>query len=303
MIDEYYFGTVERISPEAPVPIIKKTKHEYRLGGAGNVINNLKSLGTKAKLLCVVGKDEGGKIIEKLLPNNPIIETEEKPTIRKTRFLAHQQQLLRIDDEDLKPFSKELNKKIQDKIIEEIENTSLIIISDYGKGLINEENMELIKKEAKNRDIKIIVDPKKPNFELYKNTFLITPNVQEAKDILGKQELDFEEAGFEIKEKLKLENVVITRSEKGMSIYEENKDITHLSPQARQVYDVTGAGDTVIATIGAMLNKKINLKDACKIASYAAGLAVEKIGTATVSEEELKKKLEEKNEEELIKVI
>ena len=299
MVDEYLFGNVERISPEAPVPIIKKNKHEYRAGGAGNVAKNLLSTGTPIKLISIIGKDEKGTILKKIIPkkNRYFIETK-RPTITKTRFLAKQQQLLRVDEEETSPFDKKINNDLIKAIKKEAPKSKLILISDYGKGMINKQTMNAIKEEGRKNNLPIFVDPKKPNFELYKETYLITPNAKEASEMINTpiDKIDFEKAGKQIAEEYAIKNVIITRGEEGMSIQLQGETPRHFKATNHAVYDVTGAGDVVIATIVKSFMKGIALRDACEIANYAAGISVEKIGTTSISKEELKKVTREKNQ-------
>lgn len=278
MLDEYVFGKVERISPEAPIPILNVQSKKYVLGGAGNVAANISALGGYAKLMCFIGEDEDGKKIKEITEINKIklIPTFAKTTIKKTRIVSNKQQIVRIDQEET---SKKFFNK--DLVLKESENTDLIIISDYAKGAITQ---NLIDNLPKNK--KIIIDPKPKNKISYKGIYLITPNKKEALELSKCN--DIHEAGKKLQRELKA-NIIITRGKEGMSIF--NDGIKDIPTYAKEVYDVSGAGDTVIATLGLCLASNANLEEAAIIANYAAGISVEKIGTATVNINELKTRI------------
>lgn len=299
MLDKYVFGKVTRISPEAPVPIILENSRKNRIGGAGNVSANISSLNAENITLGVYGFDSEALEIEKLFlenTSNSLIRTK-RSTTTKTRFMAHNQQLLRLDKEDSSALDSEVNEQLLNQYNKLLSETDLILISDYGKGVINKETVTKIIQEANKQHIPVIVDPKKPNYEFYKGAWLITPNTKEAAEMLKQkiEDLDFESAGFDIARKYSVKNVIITRGSEGMSIYEHNQDAKHIKPTAKQVYDVTGAGDTVIATLAVTLQKGLGVYESAQIANYAAGIVVEKIGTTPINIKELSNKLKEKN--------
>ncbi len=291
MLDKYTYGRVERINPEAPVPILHVVDERYTLGGAGNVANNLISLNEPVYLMSVCNeKEEFGKCIKNLCEKRNIkyhFITDGRPTIVKHRFVAlgYNQQLLRVDYEENHPLDCNYSKMFVDKILEFSPN--ILIISDYAKGLITEGLMENIKKQFKGR---ILIDPKPKNINLYENVYLIKPNLKEASEIVGREiknnNNDVEKAGLDIMDKYNA-NVVITRSEKGSTLITIDGEIHHISTDVKEIHDVSGAGDTYIATLGYALSKNYDLVDAVKLANRASSIVVGKVGTATVSLDEL----------------
>lgn len=285
MLDKYIHGSVTRISPEAPVQVVKVEKESYVPGGAANVANNIAALGGTAILLGAVGKDPGAEILTRIL-NEKGVATEflvwNAPTIVKVRVVGQSQQLLRIDYEDETAINaQEISKKISKLAA----NADIIIISDYAKGTINEEVMKAALSSGK----KVIIDPKPKNFKLYKGAFLIKPNFSEAKEIAGISDI------AEISKKLKEQtgaNILITKGKEGMSLFETDGANLHVPTEAREVYDVTGAGDTVTAALALSIAAGAKLKEAALIANHAAGIKVGKAGTATVSAKELLQKFE-----------
>lgn len=283
MLDKYIYGDVSRISPEAPVPIVKIEQEFYELGGAGNVASNVASLGGEAFLISFVGKDEEGKILKECLEQKRIEYAldEEKITIQKTRVVGKNQQLIRFDKEEThkKIFSENLKRIIKDRA----EQAEIILVSDYAKGCITADLMELLTPYNK----KIIADPKPSNKELYKNILLITPNKKESLEMSGSA--NPQEAIFKLKEELN-SNILITLSEKGMMLLTDEKTIA-IPTYAREVFDVTGAGDSAIATIALGLAANASLEESAILANYAAGISVEKKGTYSVGIEELKNRV------------
>lgn len=287
MLDRYWFGEVNRISPEAPVPIAKINKIEDRPGGAANVARNIASLGGNVTLLSVVGLDEPSLVLEKLLLEegvDPLLKKDDTiSTIVKLRVVAKHQQLIRIDFED-KP-SHEILAEILDTYESIIEQFEVIILSDYGKGgLAHTTKMIEI---ARSHDKKILIDPKGRDYSKYLNATIITPNRSEMADATGSwnSEQELQQKAAKLKQDLNLEYLLVTRSEEGMTLFAEQ---THNYPTfAQEVFDVSGAGDTVIGTLGLMLANRIPITDAVSIANFAAGIVVAKLGTATVSKQEL----------------
>ncbi len=304
MLDEYIFGEVSRISPEAPVPILRVTKEESRLGGAANVANNVVSLGGNCTIIGQVGKDKiKDKIIKKLKDNNInnlLLERKDYKTTRKTRIISKNQQTIRID--------YELNKKIEEKHITEIIKkikkikANCIIVSDYNKGMITKNLMEKLKKLK----IPILGDPKPENIRFFKNCFAITPNLNEAKKFTKEKET--KKIGKKILDSLNT-NLVLTMGEKGAYLFElTNKSPVYLPTKAKEIYDVSGAGDTFICTVALSFAAGANLYECALIGNNAAGKVVEKIGTSTLSTTELKESFKEKdkkikNIEELINLL
>ena len=292
MLDVYKFGTVERISPEAPVPVILINNTEYRLGGAGNVANNLKSLGENVILFTQMNSsDVSGHTLMKLLRNRNIefhYIDDKRPTITKERFIAvnYFQQVLRADYES----SNDLDIKYTEELIEKINKIKnkfdIIVISDYGKGLISNELLEGLPKNKK-----ILVDPKPKNMRLYTNVFLIKPNLYEASKFLGykimNNDSDVSKAGKKIVSLLNA-NVIITRGAKGATLVTLDNEIVNYKQKSDKVHDVTGAGDTFISILASAMDNGYSLKKAVLFANRGAGISVNKFGTSTVTWDEIK---------------
>lgn len=293
MLDKYTYGKVERINPEAPVPIINVIDKKYAIGGAGNVANNIASLNHPVCLISSANlNDEFGKKISEMCTDNHIkckFVSDGRPTILKHRFVAvgYNQQLLRVDYEEKKPFSEEYIDQIIQNFKNLKEESRVLIISDYNKGLINQKLIDKVKNEFNG---KILVDPKPENIDLYKGVYLIKPNLSEASKILGmsiaNEDNDVEIAGLKLMEKFK-SNIVITRSEKGVSVFTKDGKIEHICTKIMDIHDVSGAGDTFIAILSYALDKGYELIDAVKLANRASSIVVSKAGTATVTLAEL----------------
>ena len=291
MIDKYTYGVVERINPEAPVPIINVVTEKITLGGSGNVAKNIASLREKVTLFSVCNeKDPFGKQVINLCKKKNIsfyFVTDGRPTIVKHRFIAlgYNQQLLRVDYEKKHALPFKISKNLINKVTKA--HLKVLIISDYNKGLITKELMEEIKKRFKG---KILVDPKPNNIQFYKGVFLIKPNLKEASLIVGRklknENKDIEKAGLEIMREYHT-NVAITRGSKGSTLITTNEKIYHIPTEVAKVHDVSGAGDTYISTLGYALSKKHDLLEAVKLANKASSIVVGKLGTATVSLNEL----------------
>lgn len=298
MLDKYLFGDAEKISQEAPVPIVNIKREAFVLGGAANAANNISSLGGKAFLIGLVGNDPAKQLLIKKLNeaninSDNILTDNSRTTTQKIRVLAQNQQLLRIDYEERSKSSPHIVKNIL-KSIKEIEGLEGIVVSDYSKGVITEELLVGVKEYAKEKNLFIIVDPKPSNKNAYKNVFLITPNLKEAAEMSGKiieTTEDVNKVGDLLVKELGCK-VLITRGKDGMSLFEEGKAPKHISTKAKEVYDVSGAGDTVIATLSLALSAGVNLESAVDLANHAAGVKVGKLGTAPVYAEELERSLE-----------
>lgn len=297
ILDHYIFGKVLRISPEAPVPIVEVTEESYRLGGSANVANNIVSLGGRVELAGVVGRDKEADLLKeqcliKGISFKGVINTD-KPTTVKTRIIAHHQQVVRFDKEDTRLLSRKEGEALISFIKMHKDVYDGIIISDYKKGVITE---QLVREIVKNYKGKFIaVDPKVGNFHFYKNSSIITPNKKEASDGAGIDIVDERtliKAGKELINSLHLQALLITRGEEGMSLFQRDKKsvrITHIPATAKKVFDVTGAGDTVIATFCLSYLSGASMEDSARIANYAAGIVVGHVGTATVTVDELLK--------------
>ena len=288
MLDRYWFGDANRISPEAPVPVVRITRVEDRLGGAANVAVNIAALGAKAKLLSVIGDDEAGNRVEELLNEKKIEphlhrDTELKTTV-KLRIVARQQQMLRADFEN-RPTRAVLANHLTD--FENLINESdVLVLSDYGKGGLD--HIARMIEIARAKSIPVLIDPKGSNYDRYKGATVITPNRAELAQVVGEwtSEEDLTEKAQALRKKLDLEAILLTRSEEGMTLF--NDSGAHSIPaQALEVYDVSGAGDTVIAVMATMIATGEPLTEAMRTANRAGGIVVGKLGTATVSFEEL----------------
>jgi len=298
MLDKYIFGSVDRISPEAPIQVVNVKKEKYIPGGAANVCNNLSSLGCRAYICGVVGNDEPGKILlsglsDKNIEGELVFMEEEKPTTQKIRIVSQNQQLLRIDYEDTACIKSMTEEKIIDFIKNDFNHFDAVIVSDYAKGVVTENIMDRLIKKAVEKEKKVIIDPKPKNKNFYKNSFLITPNLKEASKMSGifyEEEESIREMALSMVKEMS-SNILITCGDKGMYLMEKMGDAHHLPAKAREVYDVTGAGDTVIATISLCLAAGATLREAALIANYAAGIVVRKAGTATTTAEEIKREI------------
>ena len=288
MLDRYWFGEVNRISPEAPVPVAWINKTEVRPGGAANVARNIASLGGNVTLLSVVGNDDAAKDIETILTKDGVTHMlhrdESIDTIVKLRVLARNQQLIRIDFE--KNPSHEILLKILTDYENMLDNFDVIVLSDYGKGgLIHTMKMiELAKKHNK----PILVDPKGSDYAKYSGATIITPNKSELRDATGNwsNETELTEKALKLKQEMDLTYLLVTRSEEGMTLFTDTGNTTYPTI-AQEVFDVSGAGDTVIATLALMLANNIDIHQAVQVANIAAGIVVGKIGTASVNQQEL----------------
>ena len=295
MMDRFIWGKVSRISPEAPVPVVAVEKETFLLGGAANVVNNIHALGGKVNLCGVVGDDEmGQKIIKKLTETKiglqGIFVEQGRQTSTKTRIIAHHQQLVRIDRETTDHPRAPTSRNLSEFLKKNIEGFDGIILSDYGKGLLTKELIRTTIRKARETKKLIMVDPKLKNFFYYKGATVVTPNAAEASaasGILINDLSSLKSAGRMLLKKLGCDVLVITRGEEGMAIFEPRQEPFLVSTVAKEVYDVTGAGDTVIGTMALALGAGARVIEAAKLANYAAGIAVGKIGTATVSQEEL----------------
>lgn len=292
MLDDYIYGTVERISPEAPVPVVNVKEEKFVLGGAANVVNNLASLGAKTICFGVIGNDANGERLlgafaDKKIDVSGLIRDKERTTIVKRRIIGSNQQLLRIDWEDITPISTFLEYALLRNIESKIDELDAVILSDYDKGVLTPMVAKEIVKMCRDRGKIVTVDPKPKNAMNYYGATSMTPNRKEAKECLGMERAtNMEEVGKELKEKLKLDNLLLTRSEEGMSLFIEDK-IVNIPTFAKEVYDVTGAGDTVISVFTLAAASGVSWYEAAKIANTAAGVVVGKMGTSTVTKDEI----------------
>lgn len=288
MLDRYWFGEVNRISPEAPVPIVRVERREERLGGAANVARNAVALGVKTGLLGVIGEDEAGRNVEDLLRSSGIQSylnhDAQISTIIKLRVIGRQQQLIRVDFEE-KPSAHVLQDKLT-RFTSLLADFDVIVLSDYAKGSLV--NVATMIAAAKAQGKIILVDPKGSDFSIYAGASMLTPNKSELKQVIGewKSEQELTDKAQQLRRSLEIDALLLTRSEEGMTLFTE-ETVTHVPAMAREVFDVSGAGDTVIATMAAMLAEGCSMQDAVLIANKAGGIVVGKLGTATVTREEL----------------
>ncbi len=296
MIDSYRWGHVERQSPEAPVPIVNLEKKEDRLGGAGNVALNIKALGAKPILCSVIGEDySGNKLLELLRQENlctkGIIIDRTRKTTTKTRIINNSEQIVRIDDEDLFDIKNEQN--LLNLIYSKLDQVDVVILQDYNKGVLTKNIIINIIKKANQKNIPTIVDPKKKNFKKYKNCTLFKPNLKETVEGLNFKIDDLNDithAAKKLKEDIKCDIVLITLSENGICIHYNNKFV-HTKAIQRNIIDISGAGDTVLAVASLCYSIKMNYDDLSKICNISGGLVCEKVGVVTINKKELIKEV------------
>ena len=299
ILDHYVWGKVHRVSPEAPVPVVHVDSESYRMGGAANVYHNVMTLGGQAELCGVVGADQVGKqFLADIRRSSPgssgVFIDASRSTIKKTRVVAHNQQIVRFDVEQRHDISSQLAHKILRHVTSRLPDLSCLVISDYAKGTITEKLMKAIQKLANENDVPIVVDPKVEHMAYYEGVTVITPNHLEAKQAAGflpTQDVPIERIGVSLQQRLQCQAVVVTRGEEGMSIFERNGQSWTIPAVARQVYDVTGAGDTVVSTLALAISAKASLPDAAVLANQAAGIVVGMVGTATVTRSQLQEVL------------
>jgi len=299
ILDHYIWGRVSRISPEAPVPVVHVDSESLRLGGAANVFNNILALGGKADLCGVIGSDESGRMLLKELGSTRagrggVVIDQDRPTTRKSRVIAHNQQIVRYDVERRAELKPAMQRRILRYVESRLRELSCLVVSDYAKGVVSATLMSELTRLAGLRGIPLVVDPKVEHFSYYKGATVITPNHLEATQAAGVHGDDDQannEAGAIIRQRLGCHAVLITRGEKGMSLYEGEDVSWHIPALARQVYDVTGAGDTVIGTLALALSTGASMRDAATLANHAAGVVVGMVGTATLSAQQLSETL------------
>lgn len=296
MLDRYLWGNVERISPEAPVPVVSVTNETTNLGGAANVAANVQAMGADVMLVGVTGDDMMAEILKSNLADNNlkttglIVDTS-RPTTVKTRIVAHNQQIVRVDRELTSEISDSLVDQVISKINRQLGSIDGIIISDYGKGVITEKLLKALIPMAREAGKFVAVDPKEAHFMNYREVSVITPNHHEAGFISGKKitsESILADVGWNLMDLLSLDSLLITRGEKGMALFEKNRNLTIIPAEAKTVFDVTGAGDTVIATLTVARAAGASLQESAIFANAAAGLAVAQFGTARITKDELK---------------
>jgi rfaE bifunctional protein kinase chain/domain len=295
MLDEYWWGSVSRISPEAPVPVVEIERSEQKPGGAANVALNVAALGGTPRLVAVVGNDRGrellfGNLQEKGLDIDGLVVDPGRPTTRKTRIIGHHQQVVRADFESTVEVSPSVQAALWDMFTARLEHCQGVIISDYGKGVITSDLLCKIIEKTRAEGKFVVVDPKDTHFFSYQRATTLTPNHHEAGFVAGRRIRDEEtlrQVGFDLLNRLQAESLLITRGEQGMALFEPPDVLTHFPTRATKVYDVTGAGDTVISAVSMALAADADMKEAAYLSNFAAGIVVREIGTAQTTRETL----------------
>lgn len=300
MLDHYIWGDALRISPEAPVPVVKVQRESQRLGGAANVAHNVAALGGHPLLVAVTGADEGAALLHDALTKRGIdpghlVADRDRPTIRKTRIIARSQQVVRIDREEVGELGDVLFASLAGRIEALLPRVEAVLISDYGKGVVCERLLQRFLPLFRERGLPVCVDPKETHFHGYKQVTVLTPNKKEAAFAAGQPIRDarsLEEVGRRLLESLAAESLLITRGEEGMSLFRPGQATLHIPSVGREVYDVTGAGDTVVSTLALGLAAGLPLPDATLLANHAAGRVIRELGTATTTRAEIVASLE-----------
>lgn len=297
MLDEFVWGDVTRISPEAPVPVVEIRRESVHLGGAANVLSNLRALGVRSSLVGVVGQDRAGERVRSELREAGALDAEDnliidvsRPTTVKTRIIAHNQLVVRADRERRTPLDATVEERVVEALRRLLRNADALVVSDYDKGAVTPAALDAVLPAAEAAGVPVLIDPKIRNFDSYRPATLVTPNHHEALKVTNTED-DTDEgmarAARLIRERLGCRSVLITRGERGMMLLEEDGEPTYVPTAAREVFDVTGAGDTVIATLAASIAAGATLAESATLANHAAGIVVGKIGTATASADEL----------------
>ena len=296
MLDEYLRGEVSRISPEAPVPILEVRAHDWRLGGAANAAANIQALGGTTSLVGVVGTDETADVLGRQLAmqliTSSVVPDPDRPTSKKTRLVAQQQQIVRVDQESRHPISGAIAEHVKQAITARLKDVHAIVLSDYAKGVITTEVARHAITAARAAGVPVIVDPKQRDFAVYRGATVITPNLSELEAATTIEPFEVERAATSLLPLLDGGGVLATRSADGMTLYRPDHPPFHVPAIAKEVFDVTGAGDTVVATIALALGARVPIEQAIELASVAAAISVSKRGTATVTAAELTAALE-----------
>ena len=297
MLDQFIWGDVGRISPEAPVPVVRVTRESQHLGGAANVVSNIRSLGGNVGACGAIGRDDAGRLIvselKKIGADAAGVCRGSGVTLRKTRVVARNQQVVRFDHEET-GCDETLTRALTRFLQRSWDSFDVVIVSDYGKGVINEKLLQAIAELLAEKPLPLIIDPKKANFSHYRSATLVKPNLSEAADASGIEIVDAKslaKAGRVLLAKWESEAVLITRGENGITLFRRGAPAVNLATRSRQVYDVTGAGDTVAATCALALASGANLEEAAVLANHAAGIAVTKLGTTSITAAELRRDL------------
>ena len=291
MLDRYLWGRVDRISPEAPVPVVEIERESFSLGGAGNVAANLRALGADVVVVSVVGRDLDGDqllatLAERGIETGRVAREPTRPTTVKTRIIAHQQQVVRADREVRADVNGSVASGVLEALTEETARADGLIVSDYGKGVVTAAGIRAGLPAAFRRGIHVSVDPKESHIDAYQGVSILTPNQHEAGAIMGRRIVDqasLLEVGWGLLERVKAKALLVTRGPGGMSLFEHGGRVTHLPTVAREVFDVTGAGDTVVSVVALALAAGADFRAACQLANHAAGVVIREVGTAACS--------------------
>ena len=294
MLDSWIWGKVSRISPEAPVPVVDVDHLSYTPGGAANVVNNITGLGAKVAVFTITGDDENGVKLSSELSNrgvdiSGIIKDKNRPTTTKTRIMAGSQQLCRIDTENKKPVSDEISEVLLKTILDSVKNFDILVLSDYNKGLFKKEFVDSLISNASLAGVNTIVGPKPANMHIFKGAKLMALNEKEAREASKNfdSSVPIEEVGQKLKNELSLDSLLVTRGDKGMVLFEKDEEPFSIPALASEVYDVSGAGDTVLSVASLAIASGASLKDSIVLANFAAAVVVKKVGTATLTPSEL----------------
>jgi D-beta-D-heptose 7-phosphate kinase/D-beta-D-heptose 1-phosphate adenosyltransferase len=296
MLDRFVWGRVERISPEAPVPVVHVTRDDARPGGAGNVVSNVRALGGRAAFAGIVGDDAAGKMLRRMMDElgvstDGLVVDRHRPTIEKTRIIAHHQQVVRLDREDPPGESGRAAARVRDHVLAARRRADVIVVSDYNKGVVGAELLDALAAAHRAEPFRWVVDPKRANFGHYKRVSLVKPNREEAAAASGVEIRDrasLRRAGAALLAHWDAEAVLISRGEGGMALFKRDGAVAEFPTVAREVFDVTGAGDTVVATCALALGAGGSLEEATVLANQAAGVVVGKIGTASATAAEVR---------------
>jgi len=301
MIDQYIWGDVSRVSPEAPVPVVGVKQETLRLGGAANVVNNVISLGGAVEICGIAGDDQMGRWLvrefdKKGVGARGVMLDSERPTTIKTRIIAHNQQVVRFDKEETSPVTREMEDIILGMVTSLLPECGAMVISDYAKGVITPTLLKQVVSEANDAGVPVAVDPKSNHFAMYRGVTVLTPNLLEAAAgagmVIGSIS-DLEEAGQRVISNIDCPYLIITRGDQGMTLFTRGQKPQHIPAVSREIYDVTGAGDTVVATLALALAAGLSMADSAKLSNVAAGVVVGEVGTVPITSEQMKTRFRE----------
>jgi rfaE bifunctional protein kinase chain/domain len=296
MLDRYIWGQVERLSPEAPVPVVRVTRESLHAGGAGNVAANIRSLGGTVVTCGVIGRDQAGRRLQQELDSlgtdtTGMLASRTTTTTSKTRIIAHSQQVVRLDREQSETLDNRVRAHLYRFVQQQVRECDVVVVSDYGKGVIDADLLTQLAELRERHGFMYVIDPKRRNYAHYRGATLVKPNKEEAGQATGidiRNEASLQQAGTQLLDLWQAEAILVSRSEAGMSLFKRGMTVQHFPTTAHEIFDVTGAGDTVLATCALALGAGATLEEATILANHAAGIVVGKVGTATVTPSELK---------------